>query len=86
MENEMTVEQKMMQAVKHLIEGAKYFSAAGFIKTSEQLLNFTLEVATQMANEEEKLEQFKNKLTDSEYDDILADILNVEIEDVEIGK
>lgn len=79
MENELSKEQMIMQAVKHLIEGAKYFSAGGFLKTSESLLRFTLEIATQMEVEEEKLEQFKNKLTNDDFDKTLSDILGIEV-------
>jgi hypothetical protein len=77
---EMPTEQKVMNAVKLIANSAEFMSSAGFTKTAEQLLHFALEVATLMEKEMAMIEQFNNKLTNNEFDEILANILNVEIE------
>lgn len=91
MENELTiadmsVEQKIMNAVHLLTQSAGFMGSAGFTKTGSQMLEFALNIATLMEKEMAVLEQFNNKLTDNEFDDILANILSVEIEAPNVGK
>lgn len=78
--SDMSPEQKIMNAISSIVTSAEFLGSAGLKETANTLLVIANQMAFQFEEELEKTEEFNNKLTNSEFDSILANILNINIE------
>ena len=73
-EIEVTHEQLIQGAIQHVLEAGLLFRAAGFDKTSKNILNFTTDAFKTLTVSANNAAIDKTKLDDKTYDTILANI------------